>query len=102
MLLANIVQLTNGPVEYRMVGQGQPMLVLNGGHTNCNSPLGHGQFFLEQGYQLIIPSRPGYGKTPVRTGRTAEAFADALACLLDHLHLEKATVVGISAAGPTA
>lgn len=78
------------------------MLVLNGGHTNCNSPLGHGQFFLDQGYQLIIPSRPGYGKTPVRTGRTAEAFADALACLLDHLHLERVIVVGISAAGPTA
>lgn len=78
------------------------MLVLNGGHTNCNSPFGHEQFFLEEGYQLVIPSRPGYGKTPTSTGRTAEAFADALTSLLDHLRLEKVIVVGISGAGPTA
>jgi pimeloyl-ACP methyl ester carboxylesterase len=94
--------MEKGPIEYRVVGQGPAVLVLNGGHTNCNSPLGHEQFFLDQGYQLVIPSRPGYGKTPSSTGRTAEAFADALVGLLDHLHLERVIVIGISAAGPTA
>jgi pimeloyl-ACP methyl ester carboxylesterase len=64
--------------------------------------LGDEQFFLDQGYQLIIPSRPGYGKTPSTTGKTAEAFADALVSLLDLLHLDQVIVVGISAAGPTA
>ena len=98
----SIAQMEKGPIEYRLVGQGPAVLVLNGGHTNCNSPLGHEQFFLDQGYQLVIPSRPGYGKTPSATGRTAEAFADALIGLLDHLHLELVIVLGISAAGPTA
>jgi pimeloyl-ACP methyl ester carboxylesterase len=97
----SIAQTEKGPIEYRVVGQGPAVLVLNGGHTNCNSPLGHEQFFLEQGYQLIIPSRPGYRKTPSSTGRTAEAFADALVGLLDQLHLERVIVLGISAAGPT-
>jgi pimeloyl-ACP methyl ester carboxylesterase len=78
------------------------VLVLNGGHTNCHSPLGHEAFFLAQGYQLIIPSRPGYGRTPSSTGKRAEAFADALVCLLDHLELDQVIVVGISAGGPTA
>src|SRR5437870_6529367 len=97
----SIAQMEKGPIEYRVVGQGPAVLVLNGGHTNCNSPLGHEQFFLNRGYQLVIPSRPGYGNTPSSTGRTAEAFADALVGLLDHLHLERVIVVGISGAGPT-
>jgi len=91
-----------GLIEYRSVGQGPGVLVLNGGHTNCHSPLGDEQFFLDQGYQLIIPSRPGYGKTPSATGKTAEAAACALVSLLDLLHLDQVVVVGISAAGPTA
>src|SRR5947209_19105836 len=98
----NIAQMEKGPIEYRIVGQGPAVLVLNGGHTNCNSPLGHQQFFLEHGYQLIIPSRPGYGKTPSSTGRTAEAFADALLAFLDQLQIEQVIVLGISAGGRTA
>src|SRR6266568_3569220 len=64
--------------------------------------VGHETFFREQGYQLIAPSRPGYGRTPSSTGKTAEAFADALVSLLDCLRLDQVIVVGISAAGPTA
>jgi pimeloyl-ACP methyl ester carboxylesterase len=95
-------QAAKGHIEYRIVGEGSPILVLNGGHTNCNSPLGHEPFFLREGYRLIIPSRPGYGKTPSASGRKAEAFADTLVGLLDELHFEQVIVVGISAAGPTA
>lgn len=100
--MTTIAQTEKGPIEYRVVGQGPAVLVLNGGHTNCNSPLGHQRFFGEHGYQLIIPSRPGYGNTPSSTGRTAEAFADALIPLLDQLQLEQVIVLGISAGGRTA
>jgi pimeloyl-ACP methyl ester carboxylesterase len=97
-----IAQTKQGPIEYRILGRGPGILVLNGGHTNCHSPLGHEQFLLDQGYQLLIPSRPGYGKTPASVGRTAEAFADVLVSLLDVVHLEQVVVVGISAGGRTA
>lgn len=97
-----MVQTKRGPIEYRIVGQGPAVLLLNGGHTSCNSPLGDEQFFLNQGYQLLIPSRPGYGKTPSSTGKTAEAFADALVDFLNVLHIDHVIVVGISAAGYTA
>jgi pimeloyl-ACP methyl ester carboxylesterase len=100
--MKHVAQTARGFIEYRIVGQGPTILVLNGGHTNCDSPLGHEQFFLDQGYQLLIPSRPGYGKTPSATGRTAEAFANALVSLLDYFHIDSVIVVGISAAGPTA
>jgi pimeloyl-ACP methyl ester carboxylesterase len=97
-----IAHTSHGPIEYRIVGWGPAVLALNGGHTNGASPLGHERFFVEHGYQLIIPSRPGYGRTPSATGKTAEAFADALVGLLDLLQLERVIVLGISAAGPTA
>ncbi len=84
------------------MGQGPAVVVLNGGHTNCGSPLGHEDFFLTQGYQLLVPSRPGYGRTPSSTGKRAEACADALVSLLDLLQLAQVIVVGISAGGPTA
>ncbi|GHO71601.1 putative hydrolase YcgS [Ktedonobacter sp. SOSP1-52] len=101
--MKTLAQTAKGPIEYRLMGHDGPtVLVLNGGHTNCDSPLGHQQFFVDHGYQLLIPSRPGYGKTPSSTGRTAEAFADALILLLDLLHIKQVIVVGISAAGPTA
>lgn len=98
----SLAQLAQGPIEYREVGEGPAVLVLNGGHTNCNTPFGHERFFVEQGYRLILPSRPGYGRTPLITGRSAEAFADALATFLDYLNLQQVIVVGISGAGPTA
>ncbi|HEX6555996.1 MAG TPA: alpha/beta hydrolase, partial [Ktedonobacteraceae bacterium] len=100
--VSHLARTKQGLIEYRSVGQGPAVLVLNGGHTNCHSPLGHETFFREQGYQLIVPSRPGYGRTPSSTGKTAEAFADALVSLLDCLQLDQVIVVGISAAGPTA
>jgi pimeloyl-ACP methyl ester carboxylesterase len=100
--VSHLARTKQGLIEYRSVGQGPAVLVLNGGHTNCHSPLGHETFFREQGYQLIVPSRPGYGRTPSSTGKTAEAFADALVSLLDFLQLDQVIVVGISAAGPTA
>jgi pimeloyl-ACP methyl ester carboxylesterase len=97
-----VARLQQGQIEYRVAGRGPVVLVLNGGHTNCKSPFGHERFFLDEGYRLVIPSRPGYGKTLSSTGRTAEAFADSLVALLDHLGLERVVVVGISGAGPTA
>jgi pimeloyl-ACP methyl ester carboxylesterase len=100
--VSHLVRTELGLIEYRSVGQGPAVLVLNGGHTNCHSPLGHEAFFLAQGYQLIIPSRPGYSRTPSSTGKRAEAFADALMSLLDLLQLDQVIVVGISAGGPTA
>lgn len=100
--MATMARTRHGAIEYREVGRGRAVLVLNGGHTNCDSPLGHERFFLDEGCRLIVPSRPGYGRTPSGSGRTAEAFADALAALLDERGVARAVVVGISAGGRTA
>ena len=100
--MQTIARTRQGPIEYRDVGTGPAVLVLNGGHTHCASPFGHERFFRDSGYRLIVPSRPGYGGTPAATGRSAEAAADAMARLLDALGLDQVVVVAISGAGPTA
>src|SRR5258708_29811253 len=96
--VSHLARTKQGLIEYRSVGQGPAVLVLNGGHTNCHSPLGHETFFREQGYQLIVPSRPGYGRSASSTGKTADAFADPLVRFVDCLQLHQGIVVGISAA----
>jgi pimeloyl-ACP methyl ester carboxylesterase len=92
----------HGGIEYRAEGKGnRVVLILYGGHTNVETHLGE-DYFLERGYRILVVSRPGYGRTPLSTGRTPDAFADALAELLKQMAIGKVLVVGISAGGRTA
>ena len=58
--------------------------------------------WLENGFGVICPSRPGYGRTPLGTEGTAAEAADKCAALLDTLGIEKVVANGISGGGPTA
>ncbi len=49
-------------MEYSIHGEGEPILVFHGGHSNCNEQFGYATLENE-GYSLITPSRPGYGTT---------------------------------------
>ena len=49
-----------------------------------------------------MPSRPGYLRTPLSTGRTPAEQADAMAALLDVLGVGRTFVYGISDGGPSA
>jgi pimeloyl-ACP methyl ester carboxylesterase len=51
--------------------------------------------------RVLRVSRPGYGRTPLRSGRTPEATADLYAALLDALDVPDAVAVGISGGGPS-
>ena len=97
----NIAQTNQGPIEYRLEGEGPTILVLNGGHCSRDTRLSH-ERLIEYGFSVLTPSRPGYDSTPASVGKTAQAAADALAALLEVLHIRTVDVIGISAAGPTA
>lgn len=90
-----------GPMEYRLEGCGPTVMVLQGGHCSRESRLSH-EGLADHGFSVLTPSRPGYDSTPARVGATAQQAADALASLMDQLHIPQADVIGISAAGPTA
>ncbi|MEM9980950.1 MAG: alpha/beta hydrolase [Bacteroidota bacterium] len=96
-----VIMTALGTIEYRSVGKDTPILFLHGGHSNCQETLSHQGFDLEK-YQLITPSRPGYGKTPLVNNKTPQQAADLIIALIEHLALEKIIVYGISAGGLTA
>ena len=62
--------LSQGVVEYRFDRRGGATVILfHGGHMNAALALGE-EVFAEAGYSVLVPSRPGYGRTPLTTGTT--------------------------------
>lgn len=87
-------------LQYSIRGEGPPILVLHGGHSNCTEEFGY-QELLDAGYSLITPSRPGYGETSRELGESLETACQAYDELLRHLQIEKLHVIAISAGGPS-
>ncbi|HEY2214786.1 MAG TPA: alpha/beta hydrolase, partial [Acidimicrobiales bacterium] len=56
----------------------------------------------DSGARLIIPDRPGYGHSTFHKGRRLSDWATDVACLADHLGLERFSVIGLSGGGPHA
>ena len=88
-------------IEYSVVGKGEPILIFHGGHSNAKEEFGY-QALVQAGYQLITPSRPGYGVTSSKIGEDFSTACTFYRKLLDHLNIQKVHVIGISAGGPTA
>jgi pimeloyl-ACP methyl ester carboxylesterase len=98
-----VAELADGPVEFRHERPDPDSVVIfYGGHMRAGLALGE-EVFTEAGCSLLVPSRPGYGRTPVETGTSATGFADATAALCARLGISRVTaVVGVSGGGPTA
>ncbi len=99
-----VIQTSSGELEFRIDGKGDSViLVLNAGHcARSDSFVPFGSELKASGFRLLVPSRPGYGRTPSSTGKTAEEFADCLEVLCDRLHLPNVNLLAISAGGKTA
>lgn len=98
---SRILQTENGPLEYEVRGSGPALLIAHG------SPGGYdlGTAFATllaapQSYTYICVSRPGYLRTPLSSGETPEEQADLYVELLNHLHIQNATIIAISGGGP--
>jgi 2-hydroxy-6-oxonona-2,4-dienedioate hydrolase len=96
-----VVQTGCGPIEYADRGKGPPVLVVHGAGGGFDQGLLLGGVLVEHGYRVIAVSRFGYLRTPLPADASAEAQADAHACLLDALGIDRATVFGVSAGGPS-
>lgn len=91
-----------GPIEYAAVGAGTPLLMIHGAGGGFDQSLAFGQPLLRAGFRVFAPSRFGYLRTPVPADVSPQAQADAHACLLDALGLDRAVVLGASAGAPSA
>jgi len=100
---SDIIQTRLGPVEYAWRGDQGPVTVIVHG-----LPGGFDQGMAIAGWLSAAPcrflciSRPGYLRTPISCGRTPDEQADLIAAVLDAMKIESASVLGMSAGGPSA
>jgi 2-hydroxy-6-oxonona-2,4-dienedioate hydrolase len=97
-----VVQTPCGPIEYASAGEGQPVLIVHGSGGGFDQGLDFGAPLAVKGIRVIAMSRFGYLGTPLPADASADAQADAHACLLDALGIRRAAIVGASAGAPSA
>jgi len=93
---SEVAKTAKGDIEYRKWGNAPYMLMMPGTPGNCHCTVGFHQY----GFGLITVSRPGYGQTPLTAdNRTAEAQADLIMALMDHIGIDKLPVMAASGSG---
>jgi pimeloyl-ACP methyl ester carboxylesterase len=99
---SQVVETACGPIEYAVRGAGYPVLAVHGIAGGFDHGLGLAASYLGDGFQVIAPSRFGYLRTSLPAEATPEDQADAYACLLDALNIERAALLTTSAGATSA
>ena len=100
---ARVLSTAAGVVEFADYGTGFPVLWLHG------TPGGFDQVIrtlrlsdMPKRYRSIVPSRPGYLRTPLESGKRVDEQARLFKALLTELGIRHVAVVGSSGGGPYA
>ena len=99
---SQVATTKSGPIEYIRHGEGPAVLVFHDAPGGYDQGAALAGFLVDEGFQVISPSRPGYLRTPLETGITPENQADAAAQLLDSLDIGQTAVLGFGWGGPAA
>ena len=94
---SRMVSTRSGPMEVGVTEGRRPLLMIHGTGGGFDQGLHFAQRLTAAGWQVIAPSRFGYLRTPFPADASSEAQADALADLLDALHIPRLPVLGGSA-----
>jgi len=98
---SQIVETPCGPIEYAAAGVGPAVLLVHGAGGGFDQGLDFSKALGQSGFRVIAMSRFGYLRTPLPADASPTAQADAHACLLDALGIQRAAVVGVSAGAPS-
>ena len=94
-----IVSTGFGPVEVvRSLGNGPVVLFFPGGHCSAATPIG-ADLYAELGFDVIVFSRPGYGRTDVGQLSAAEFVPAVRECCKSLGITRAAAVIGVSFGG---
>src|SRR5690625_8028947 len=86
-------------LEYSIIGEGKPIFVLHGGHSNCHEAFGN-ESLLENGFSLITPSRAGYGDTCHEIGESLSSAPASCTKLIASSHVTEVHLAAVWSAGP--
>lgn len=98
---SRLVETPRGVIEYGSVGEGPPVLAVHGAGGGFDQGLEIAGPVARRGFRIVAMSRFGYLRTPLPADASPAAQADAHACLLDALGIERAAVVCASAGAPS-
>ncbi|HUQ24980.1 MAG TPA: alpha/beta hydrolase [Burkholderiales bacterium] len=98
---SDVAQTPCGPIEYAVLGEGPPVLLVHGAGGGFDQTLDAARELAARGFRVVAPSRFGYLRTPQPSDATPGAQADAYACLLDALKIPRAAMVAVSAGAPS-
>jgi pimeloyl-ACP methyl ester carboxylesterase len=101
-LQSQVIETACGPIEMAKTGSGSPVLVIHGAMGGFDQGLDLADTFIDKNYQAIAVSRAGYLRTPLPAEASINQQADAYACLLDILGLQKINVFATSAGATSA
>jgi len=92
------IQTANGPLNCRVDGRaGAPSILFSNSHATDMSLWTHQVAAFSEALNVIRYDQRGHGATPVPDGRvTFDSLADDVVTILDALHIETATLVGVS------
>lgn len=99
---SHLISTACGPIEFAEAGTGTPVLAIHGDGGGFDAGLELGRPLIGRGFRVIAPSRFGYLRTPLPADASPMAQADAHACLLDALKIERVAVMAASAGSPSA
>ena len=95
---SQVIQTAIGLVEFIDVGSG-PVVVHMHGMLGGFDHWKWCQFLVKSGFRVIVPSRPGYLRTPLTSGRIPAEQAALVAALLDALGIKQIALYAYSQGG---
>jgi len=95
-----VMKTTMGEIHYKITGEGPVLFFMHGGPGGIDQGilLDH---LIDEGYSLLVVSRPGYLRTPFAP-LSYEEQVDQYVELLNKLSINKVVAMGYSAGGPLA
>jgi len=95
-----VMKISNGEIHYKLIGEGPVLFFMHGGPGGIDQ-VTLLDYLVQEGYSLLVVSRPGYLRTPF-VPLSYEEQVDQYVELLDKLAIDKVVVMGYSAGGPLA
>jgi len=91
-----------GKIEFAQAGKGSPILVIHGAPGGYDQGMAIAAPWIEAGFAVTAPSRPGYLRTPLLSGVLVSQQAELMAELMSWLGNKQYAIVAFGEGAPAA